>query len=478
MGKLATLSLILVMLLAITLTLTLSAMAVQPAIQQLPASNPKALIGTASGAHPDQIERFDRDVPYTVSEDARNVEFVGHHDTPGIVRGLMVVGNYAYLADHPLWDGSQWIEGGLRIVEVSNPVSPTEVSFYDTPGCPQNVVIKADYAYLADGPQSSGLRTIRITDPISPTEEGSIDTPSGYALDVAVQGSYAYVGYGNGLQVVRVADPSNPVEEGSRDMVAMAEGVAVAGDYVYIADWAGGLCVVDVSDPAHPTVVGRHLTPHVGYDVAVSGDYAYFAGGSGGLRVVDITTPTDPLEVGFHITPHWANGVVISGDVAYVTDHEAGLRVVDVSDPATPIEVGFYDTPGIAQAVDVAGDYVYVGAGESGFFVLRYSGAPAAVTVTGPTTGLVNGAYTFTTAVIPSITSTPITYTWEATNHSVVTQTGDLTDAATFAWSVPGLKRITVTAMNGAGTVSNVHTIAIESCRIHLPIVFRMNTRQ
>ncbi|MDI6756244.1 MAG: hypothetical protein QME78_17875 [Thermodesulfobacteriota bacterium] len=72
---------------------------------------------------------------------------VGYYDTPGYAYGVAVSGNYAYVAD----GGS-----GLRIINISDPATPTEAGFYDTPGYAMGVAVSGDYAYVADG--DAGLR--------------------------------------------------------------------------------------------------------------------------------------------------------------------------------------------------------------------------------------------------------------------------------------------------------------------------------
>ncbi|WP_448605243.1 LVIVD repeat-containing protein [Thermoflexus hugenholtzii] len=107
---------------------------------------------------------------------------------PGVVRGVAVSGSYAYVAD-----------GGLRVIDVSNPAAPREVGFYDTLGWALGVAVSGSYAYVADG--NKGLRVIDVSNPAAPREVGVYDTPGG-AEDVAVSGSYAYVADGSGGLVI------------------------------------------------------------------------------------------------------------------------------------------------------------------------------------------------------------------------------------------------------------------------------------
>jgi len=56
---------------------------------------------------------------------------------------------------------------GLRVVNIANPQSPTEVGSYDTPGGASHVAIAGNYTYVADG--SGGLVILRFTGEATPT---------------------------------------------------------------------------------------------------------------------------------------------------------------------------------------------------------------------------------------------------------------------------------------------------------------------
>jgi hypothetical protein len=98
----------------------------------------------------------------------------------------------------------------LRVISVSDSTHPGEIGYYDTPGVACNVVVMGDYAYVADF--TGGLRIVSVSDPAHPTEVGFHETP-GHADDVVVVGDYAYVADGNaGLQIYQFYGAG--VEEG------------------------------------------------------------------------------------------------------------------------------------------------------------------------------------------------------------------------------------------------------------------------
>ena len=160
-------------------------------------------------------------------------------------------------------------------------------------------------------------------------------------------------------------------EAGSFDTPGFAVGVAVSGSYAYVADETGGLRIINIANPALPSEVGFCETPGSSYGVAVTGSYAYVADIGSGLRIINISNPALPSEVGFFETSDAAVGVAVSGSYAYVGDDTGGLRIISISNPALPSEVGFFDTPGSAYSVAVSGNHAYAADGDSGLRIIR-----------------------------------------------------------------------------------------------------------
>jgi hypothetical protein len=101
-----------------------------------------------------------------------------------------------------------------------------------------------------------------------------------------------------------------------------------------------------------------------------------------------------------------------------------------------------------------------------------------AVTIDGPVTGTISVTHSFTATVRPISATTPITYVWQASDQTPVTQTGQVSDTARFAWPVTGTKTVTVIARNGGPPASNTHTITVTANRIrrekiYLPLILR-----
>ncbi len=73
------------------------------------------------------------------------------------------------------------------------------------------------------------------------------------------------------------------------------------------------------------------------------------------------------------------------------------------------------------------------------------------VTLTGPTTGEIDTTYTFSATVSPISVTTPINYSWYATDQPYTTNVGGLSDTITATWSTAGSKVIQNWVWNDVG---------------------------
>ena len=259
---------------------------------------------------------------------------------------------------------------GVSVVDVTSPYYPVDAGTVDTPGwahaasltvLPDSVTTDATsgrvYAYVADGEQG-GLRILDLSQPKQPVETGFYKTPGG-ARGVAVASV--------SLKTARSTD------QGELRLISASSPDSQEKTFAYVADGASGLQVIDVSDPAYPVLAGALDTPVFAENVVLSGKYAYVADGqNGGLRVIDVHDPYKPVEVGAYDVQGYAGNLTVQDTRVYLADGDGGLRVVDVSDPAHPFEVGSYNMPGYTSDVAVWEDSVYVANRASGLVVLRF----------------------------------------------------------------------------------------------------------
>ncbi len=203
-----------------------------------------------------------------------------------------------------LYDAGEW---GLLLLDISNPLSPREISFIQTVEDPwgsgataTGVAIAGNTAYLAVS--DAGLYTIDVSNPKQPALLGVFNKPpSGknskgdQASDVVVAPPFAYVLYRDFVQVVDISDPRRPRGLGSYPVPidpfvgrngGAARSLAILGNKLFIADSAAGLLELDVTNPAHPKLAGELRLPGMASWVFVDKGYVYVADGEGGIFII------------------------------------------------------------------------------------------------------------------------------------------------------------------------------------------------
>jgi hypothetical protein len=158
----------------------------------------------------------------------------------GATTGVAVSGTLAYVAG----------DNGLYIVDVSDPLSPTAILEGYCDHCEgdlkdYDVAVSGTTAYVTYH-GGEALKVLDVTDPCSPTQRGAYWGP-GLPERVTIVDDTALVAFGGaGLQGIDVSDPSNPTLSVSYDTPGFASASAMVGDQVYVADGDGGLLILEM----------------------------------------------------------------------------------------------------------------------------------------------------------------------------------------------------------------------------------------
>jgi hypothetical protein len=269
-------------------------------------------------------------------------------------------GSHIYAAVDEGGPGS--LQGGLDVIDISNPLAPTKIAHLNIANTePNGVSTFGDYALVGTG--SGGIVTVDISNPASPTVCGTLAT-SGDVERSVVEGQYAYFANGSSLLVVDVSDPCSLHIEGTCALPGTKHYfVAVAGKYAFVNDWSsgGGVCIVDITDPANPayliTIDNHKATRHI----VVDGQYLYVGCGDNGIYVYDIRDPLNALEIGHFETTGAVIATALHGEELFISDRPGNFRVVDVADLTMPPRLcGMINLGSNSSRVTLAGDVAYV----------------------------------------------------------------------------------------------------------------------
>lgn len=334
--------------------------------------------------------------------------------TPGVAHDVVVVGNYAYVAD---------FTSGIDVINVTTPASPSLVASYQLPAGSGawSLDIVNQTLYAVGGGQLVIYSISTATPPVL-TQRGVYGGTAGILRvgGVVSDGSVAYLtGYIDSTFYVQVVDVSNPdapvLAAGNNSIVVNATAdLSLAGDYLYVVGGdASGVNRLEIIR-AYPilTLAGTYTEPDsgAGYQgVQVYGSVAYindvmFAP-AGGFRALNIANPAAVTEI-FHATnDRFSMGIAISNGYAFLArSFTGGVTVYDISSSSTPSFVVNYSGTGSATAsgnaygVAVANDIAYV-AGNDGLQLIDVSNPdkePPIVTPVGDATPVVTEGGTYT----------------------------------------------------------------------------------
>ncbi|MCP3889731.1 MAG: hypothetical protein GY702_12780, partial [Desulfobulbaceae bacterium] len=225
--------------------------------------------------------------------------------------------------------------GGLVIVDISNPATPTFITQYTTSGVARSVTLSADnntaYVLFGGTSGSGGLVILDVSTPSSPSLIYSNSLTNSFQQSVlSSDENYLFIGDGSGLRIFDISTPASSALIGSVPLPNFIIDVVLSADdnTIYAASSGDGLAIIDVSNPALPVLIGAHDRGS-GQSVALSADgtKVYLANGGRTLEIIDITTPAAPVLVGeFDAT---ISGVISDdGDLIYAMNGSNGLTIL------------------------------------------------------------------------------------------------------------------------------------------------------
>jgi hypothetical protein len=229
------------------------------------------------------------------------------------------------------------LDSGLRVLDISDPTSITEIGHCYIPGSPPqsqafvlNIAVQGEYAFLGCTRCAYSLAIVNVSDPANPFLVSGVPNSDSfsYVRDLSVNGAFAYCGADDGLKIVDISNPYNPVYIAQCSLSNYCYPVGVSGGYAYLGDHSNGaLWIINVDDPYNPYVVSQCPGVNVS-DMSIFGNYVYLAEGQG-LKILDVIEPANWQEVGYYRTPYMdCYGVHADGSSIYLATQQ-GMWILE-----------------------------------------------------------------------------------------------------------------------------------------------------
>ena len=302
------------------------------------------------------------------------INLISSIPTVGIAQDVFIRGDTAYVADG---------QADLTIVNVIDKYNPSFITNIDTIAddfAKDVYVAPADtfpFVFVAD--MDAHVQVINIADTIFPeytsfAQQNIEDIHGTYISDTL----YIFAARSKGVspanfsyyRIIYDPFPTNIAQIYSMDLPADANGVFADSQYSYIADGVAGLIIVDHSSILDPVQISLLDLTGSALSVWVEGDYAYVAADRAGFFAVDVTDRYNPIIAAQINTSGRTKDVHVVGGYAFIADGSGGLKVIDISVPDSAYFVAAYNTP-YAYGLWADADYIYLCDRDEGLMIFE-----------------------------------------------------------------------------------------------------------
>jgi len=250
----------------------------------------------------------------------------------------------------------------VQIVDIADVTNPVQVSTF-TPdgGGSHNCLVDGHWLYVVGNHGTGGLEIVDLTNPLAPTEVGNFQPYYYHDLDIRNDTLYACGIYGDGLDVLDVSNKTSPslitTFNYTGSGIHNCE-LSEDGKYLFQGDEIGSsgnwTRVWDVSNLASVSKATDIITDPdaVVHNCYIKGDLLFIAHYTEGVHVFDVSDPSSPVQVAYYDTfqpaeygysgcwsvyPYLPSGRIIASDM------QTGLYVFQMADS---------DSDGIFDVID------------------------------------------------------------------------------------------------------------------------------
>ena len=281
-----------------------------------------------------------------LSDPANPVEVTFIPGPQSVWRDIKVHGQYAYTITEETGSGQ-----GLQIIDLSQlPATATLVNTIDTWfDRAHNIFIDNGYAYVIGTEGGGGMHILDLSDPVNPTETAYY-TASGYIHDVYIWDDtvVACAGSSGEFHLVDVSDKSNPqfISASSPLPGIYAHSGWMTEDkrYFYATEEFNSvdITVWDLQDRTSWDLVISSWQTNSGatvHNLFILGNYAHISYYSDGYVVLDISNPEAPVLAGEYTTSsQWGCYPYLPSGITICSDMDDGLYVFQFDFPV-PVEL-------------------------------------------------------------------------------------------------------------------------------------------
>lgn len=245
------------------------------------------------------------------------------------------------------------LNGGIRILDVTNPLSPQLVGSLSEGNFPLGLSMGENRLFLMT---EDHLSVYELSDPVNPQHLGSI--PGIFWSAVSGSGFM----YTAGLKVVGASELSSASYSPSPvfsqiDTPGSVHDILLLDDVAILADFTRGIRILSLADVSNPSVISSLISPSFWADKLFWKSPHLFVGTvnpieGGGMTIVDLSQMGSPTKLGSIDLPEVPTDLTVLNEVAWVSTALSGLHAIDVSTPSSPQSLLVWEPEGELRAIE------------------------------------------------------------------------------------------------------------------------------
>jgi hypothetical protein len=257
----------------------------------------------------------------------------------------------------------------LVVMDITDLFNPTKIGQLNISGTKYEIILSQDEtkAFIANG--QGGLVIVNIKNPTSPSIISRFMNSSTIGVTLSKDETTAFIASHAGLIIVDITDITNPTKIGFYRSIGNTRGVTLSqdGTKAFLADTVS-LIIIDVTDPTNPTKISTLNINSDANMVALSQDEtkAFVAGGGAGLVIVDITDVSHPSEIGRFKTNRGVHKVILSknetkaflieNDLVAPSRHNEKVKVINIKNPSNSTKLNSFSSAKLPSDIAISND--------------------------------------------------------------------------------------------------------------------------
>lgn len=239
-----------------------------------------------------------------------------------------------------LWGDFAYVGHGsyIEVYDISNIRKPRQIAYFYPPGNPRKLIAHKGYLYTVL--DDSGFLVTNVTNPHKPFQEAHVGGGEwGNRLDAVYDDDTLYlVDWSRGLVIYDTSRPEGLIELCTLPIPGSLRQCIIRGQTAYLVG-QGEIFIVDISDRENPEILGNFRTSGRPYTLSVDTDLQrIYMCDLYGFYILDISNPADIKRIGAIWLAKEGNPyeAKVIGSYAFVANGWKGIKVIDISNPSDP----------------------------------------------------------------------------------------------------------------------------------------------